>query len=142
MQKLTYEADAILLERFGSDSVIALATQDGGVPYVRYVNAYYEKSAFYVLTHGLSGKMQQIARNPSIAIAGDWFTAHGVGENLGWFLSAENRRIADKMRSVFAEWIDNGHNNFEDENTCILCIRLTGGTLFSNGRRFDIDFTA
>jgi hypothetical protein len=28
-------------ERFGKDSVIALATEENGIPYVRYVNAYY-----------------------------------------------------------------------------------------------------
>ena len=32
-------------------------------------------------------------------------------------------------------------NNFDDENTIILCIQLTDGILFSNGTRFDIDFT-
>lgn len=46
-----------------------------------------------------------------------------------------------KLRNAFATWIDNGHNNFEDENTCILCIQLTDGILFSHGTRYDIDFT-
>lgn len=142
MEKLTQEAEAILLERFGGDSVIALATQDDGVPCVRYVDAYYEDGAFYVLTHALSGKMKQIAQSPTVAIAGDWFTAHGTGENLGWFSKPENQRIAARMKAVFSVWIDNGHNNFEDENTCILRIRLTHGVLFSHGRRFDVDFTA
>ncbi|MGN0738658.1 MAG: hypothetical protein ACI4LX_00630 [Treponema sp.] len=45
------------------------------------------------------------------------------------------------MKKVFSEWIDNGHNNFDDENTCILCIELTDGILFSNGNRYEIDFT-
>lgn len=45
------------------------------------------------------------------------------------------------MKTVFAQWIDNGHNNFEDENTCILRIDLTDGVLFSNGTRYDFDFT-
>jgi len=141
MQKLTQEAEAILLERFGGDSIVSLATQAEGIPYVRYVDAFYEDGAFYVLTHGLSGKMRQIAKTPVVAVAGEWFTGHGVGENLGWFCKTENRRIAEKMKSVFAAWIDNGHNDLDDENTCILRIRLTGGVLFSNGRRFDIDFT-
>lgn len=26
------------------------------------------------------------------------------------------------MKNVFSEWIDNGHNNFANENTIILCI--------------------
>ena len=52
-----------------------------------------------------------------------------------------NKDIAEKLRATFSAWIDNGHNNFEDENTCILCIQLTDGVLFSQGTRYEIDFT-
>lgn len=45
------------------------------------------------------------------------------------------------MKILFVDWIENGHNNFEDENTCILRIELTDCVLFSDGIRFDIDFT-
>lgn len=141
MQKLTREIETIMAERFGKDSLIALATVEDGIPYVRTVDAYYDNGAFYVLTYALSNKMTQIEQNPTVAISGDWFTAHGRGSNLGWFGSRENEQTADKMRAVFAEWIDNGHNNFEDENTCILRVELTDGVLFSNGSRYDIDFT-
>ena len=60
MKKISKEAEAILLERFGKDSIIALATTINIIPYVRSVDAFYEDRAFYVLTHGLSGKMKQI----------------------------------------------------------------------------------
>ena len=141
MEKRTEEIDAILLERFGKDSIIALATSIDNIPYVRSVDAYYEDGAFYVLTHGLSGKMKQISQNPNVAISGDWFTAQGNGVDLGYFGKAENARIAGKMKDVFSAWIDNGHNDFDDINTCILCIELTRGILFSNGTRYEIDFT-
>ena len=141
MEKLTKETDAILLERFGKDSIIALATSVDHTPYVRSVDALYEDGAFYILTYGLSGKMKQIAQNPTVAISGEWFTAQGTGVNLGFFGKDDNVRIASKMRDVFSAWIDNGHNNFEDPNTCILCIKLTSGILFSNGTRYEIDFT-
>ena len=141
MEKLTEQTNAILLERFGKDSIIALATAVGNVPYVRSVDAFYDRGAFYVLTHGLSGKMKQIEQNPTVAVSGEWFTAQGIGVNLGYFGKADNAAIAGKMREVFAAWIDNGHNNFEDPNTCILRIQLTSGVLFSNGRCFEIDFT-
>ena len=141
MEKRSKLTDSILLERFGKDSIIALATTVDHTPYVRSVDAFYEDGAFYVLTHGLSGKMKQIAQNPTVAISGEWFTAQGKGINLGFFGKADNVRIASKMRDVFSAWIDNGHNNFEDPNTCILCIRLTSGILFSNGTRYEIDFT-
>ena len=130
----------IMNERFGQDVLIALATVDGSVPSVRTVNSYYESGAFYIITYATSNKMKQIEKNPNVAIAGDWFTAHGKGINLGWFCKKENQRIAEKLRKVFASWIDNGHNNFDDENTCILCVRLTDGVLFSNGTRYAIDF--
>ena len=139
--KLTKEAKAILVERFSRDSIIALATTTDGIPYVRYVNAFYWNSAFYVLTYGLSNKIKQIEANPEIAIAGDWFTANGKGVNLGYFGKEENKEIANLMRTMFSEWIDNGHNNFEDENTCILQIELTNGLLLSHGTRYEIDFT-
>ena len=141
MEKRTEEIDAILLERFGKDSIIALATSIDNIPYVRSVDAFYEDGAFYVLTHGLSGKMKQISQNPNVAISGDWFTAQGNGVDLGYFGKAENARIAGKMKDVFSAWIDNGHNDFDDINTCILCIELTRGILFSNGTRYEIDFT-
>ena len=141
MEKRTEEIDAILLERFGKDSIIALATSIDNIPYVRSVDAFYENGAFYVLTHGLSGKMKQISQNPTVAISGNWFTAQGKGVDLGYFGKAENARIAGKMKDVFSAWIDNGHNDFDDINTCILCIELTSGILFSNGTRYEIDFT-
>ena len=41
MKKLSGEAEKIMTERFGKDVVIALATVENDMPYVRYVNAYY-----------------------------------------------------------------------------------------------------
>ena len=74
--KISQEAEKIMLERFGKDTVIALATIENEIPHVRYVNAYYENGAFYVITYALSNKMKQIGKNPTVGIAGDWFTAH------------------------------------------------------------------
>lgn len=134
------EAQAILNERFGHDTLIGLATIDNGRPSVRTVNAYYEDGCFYVITYATSNKMKELEKDPNAAICGDWFTAHGTGVNLGWFLKEENKEIADKLRRAFASWIDNGHNNFDDPNTCILCIRLTDGVLLSHGTRYDLCF--
>ena len=140
MEKLSQRTEAILLERFGKDSLISLATSIENVPYVRTVDTFYNNDAFYVLTHALSGKMKQIEKNPIVAVSGEWFTAHGRGINLGWFGSDKNKSIAEKMRIVFADWIDNGHSNLEDKNTVILRIELTEGVLFSDGTRYEIDF--
>ena len=122
MRKLCSEAEKIMIERFGKDTVIALATVEQEVPYVRKVNAYYEDGSFYIITYALSNKIKQIEKNPNVAIAGEWFTAHGKGKNLGYFGKEENRTIAEKLKSVCAQWIDNGDNDFDDENTIILCV--------------------
>ena len=140
MEKLSEKVEKIMIDRFGKDNIIALATTEDNIPYVRYVNAYYENRAFYVITYGLSKKMKQIEKNPVVAISGEWFTAHGEGIILGCFNKEENAEIAKKLRKAFAEWIDNGHNDFNDVNTCILCIKLKDGCLFSHGTRYDIDF--
>ena len=137
MRKLCSEAEKIMIERFGKDTVIALATVEHEVPYVRKVNAYYEDGSFYIITYALSNKIKQIEKNPNVAIAGEWFTAHGKGKNLGYFGKEENRIIAEKLKIVFAQWIDNGHNDFDDENTIILCVELTDGLLLSHGTRYE-----
>lgn len=137
MRKLGSEAEKIMIDRFGKDTVIALATVEHEVPYVRNVNAYYEDGSFYIITYALTNKIKQIEKNPNVAIAGEWFTAHGRGKNLGYFGKEENRIIAEKLKTVFTEWIDNGHNNFDDENTIILCVELTDGLLLSHGTRYE-----
>lgn len=131
----------LLTERFGKDSLIALATVENGIPHVRTVDAVYINGAFYVVTYSLSGKMRQIAKDPTVAISGEWFTAHGIGESLGHVLLPENREIMDILRGAFSAWYDNGHTNEADPNTCLLKIRLTDGVLFSDGTRYEIDFT-
>lgn len=141
MEELSREIEKIMSDRFGKDSVISLATAVENKPYVRSVDAFYYDKSFYVLTYNLSNKMKQININPYVAISGEWFTAHGKAINLGYFGKAENKEIAEKMREVFSDWIDNGHNNFDDVNTIIVKIVLTKGVLFSQGKRYDIDFT-
>lgn len=137
MIKRNQEMEQIMTERFGKDTILSLATVENGVPYVRNVDAYYEDGAFYIITHALSNKMRRIAENPTVAVAGEWFTAHGKAVNLGYFGKAENRAAADKLKKAFAAWIDNGHNNCEDENTIILCVELTDGLLLSQGTRYE-----
>lgn len=140
-EKFPQKAQEIMQERFQRDSLIALATMDEGKPSVRTVNSYYEDGAFYVITYALSNKMKQIQKEPAVAICGDWFTAHGIGENLGHVLEEKNAQIMTKLRTAFAEWYHNGHTNEADPDTCILCIHLTDGVLMSHGTRYNINFT-
>lgn len=137
MRKLSAEAEKIMNERFGKDTVIAFATVEREVPYVRNVNAFYENGAFYIITYALSNKVKQIEKNSNVAIASDWFSAHGQAYNLGYFGKEENRIIAEKLKSAFREWIDNGHNDFADEHTIILRVELMDGLLLSHGKRYE-----
>ena len=131
---------AIMTQRFGKDSLVALATLDGDRPSVRIIDAYYENGAFYTITYGLSRKMKQIKKNPLVGICGEWFTGHGIAENLGYVLDDGNADILQKLRTAFSAWYGNGHICEKDENTCILKIRLTDGVLFADGIRYEITF--
>ena len=137
MKNWNEEAEKAMKERFGKDAVIVLATMENGMPSVRYVNAYYEDGAFYIITNARSGKMRQIKKEPRVALAGEWFTAHGMGIDLDYFGKEENRGVAEKLKQVFSQWIDNGHNDLGDENTIILCVKLTDGILLSHGTRYE-----
>ena len=98
MKKRDAIAEGIMQARFGKDSLIALATVEEGLPAVRTVDALYVDGAFYVITHAMSTKMRQIGRNPNVAICGDWFTARGFGENLGFVGKPENAAILATLR--------------------------------------------
>ncbi len=80
--------------------------------------------------------MQYIKKNDAVAIAGEWFAAHGKAVNKGYFGLPQDKEIADKMRVIFSAWIDNGHNNFDDLNTIILAVELTDGVPYSNGTQY------
>jgi len=137
------EAMNIMNERFGKDSLIAIATTDGKRIYNRIVDAYFENGAFFVSTNALSSKMKQIESNPEVAVCAiDWFSGHGVGRNLGWVLEPQNAGIRLKLREAFAQWYDHA-NNEQDKNCCILEIRLTDGMLIKDHHavRYQIDFT-
>jgi len=132
----------ILEEKFGNykDNVLGLATIDTELnadgkprPVVRDVDAYYENGVFYAVTYANSAKMQQIAQNNevSIAVNFEWFTAGGVGENLGWVMKPENADIRAKLRKAFEKWYDMA-NNENDENCCFLAIRLKSGIIILN----------
>ena len=135
-------AMGIMAERFGKDSLIAIATTDGERLYNRMVDAYYEDGAFYVSTNALSNKVMQAEANPEVAVcAVDWFSGHGNGRNLGWVLEAKNAVIRSKLREAFV-WYD-AVNNEQDKSCCILEIRLTDGILIKDHHaiRYQINFT-
>ena len=135
------KALAIMDERFGRDRMISLATSVDGLPSVRDVNGYYRDGSFYIITHALSGKMRQIAVNPRVAVSGEWFSGHGLAEDLGHVLKEENRELISTLRQVFSSWYHNSHVDEADPNTCLLRVKLTDAVLWKDGTRYAIDFT-
>ncbi|MBR7137812.1 MAG: pyridoxamine 5'-phosphate oxidase family protein [Clostridia bacterium] len=128
---------AILAKRFGTDSLMALATVDEtGNPWVRTIDAIFVGDSFYTITHGSSHKMEHLRRDPRAAISGDWFSGHALCASLGHVAAEENREIADRLRAAFAAWYDNGHTDESDPQTIILRIRLTDGILYDHGTRY------
>ena len=130
----------VMDERFGHDTLISLATINANLPCVRIINSYYEDGAFYTITHAKSNKIKQIENNNDVAICGEWFTANGLGYNLGHICDMKNATMASKLQTVFEKWYDNGHTDENDPNTIILRIKLTNAVLFSHGIRYDINF--
>ncbi len=128
----------ILKERFSADSLMALATVDEkGIPWVRTINAIFYEDSFYTITYALSNKIKHIEKCPTVAISGEWFSGHGAAENEGYIRLEKNGEIAERLRQAFASWYDNGHTNEDDPNTVILRIRLTDGTLYSDGKKYE-----
>ena len=130
--------ETMMRERFLKHPVIALATNDGKKQYVRNVCAHYEEGAFYIITYTMSNKMQQIAQCPEVAVCGEWFTGHGIAENLGYIRSIENTVLAARIHDAFSSWYRSGYFNEDDPKTCILKIKLTDGVLLNDGARYEL----
>ncbi len=132
------EIEKILKERFETDSLVSIATIDSdNKPWVRNVNAIYIDGSFYTITNSITNKMKHINQNPVVAICGEWFSGHGIGESLGYIRLEENKDLADRLRKAFSTWYDNGHTNENDTNTIILKIKVIDGIIYSNGEKLE-----
>lgn len=134
------EINEILKERFEKDSLISIATIDNtGMPWVRTVDAIYIDDAFYTITNATTNKMKHINQNPVVAICGEWFSGHGIGESLGYIRLDENKDLADRLRKAFSSWYNNGHTNENDVNTIILKITVTDSIIYKDGKRLEFN---
>ncbi len=137
------EAIKIMDERFGKDSLVAIATTDGDKMYNRIIDVYYTNGSFYTTTGSNSRKIKQVELHPEVAVAAtDWFTGQGIGKNLGWILNPENAEIRLKLKEAFSAWYDIVINE-EDKNSCILEIKMTEGILTKDhgALRYKMDFS-
>lgn len=137
------EATKIMNERFGKDSIIAMATTDSEGIHNRMIDAFYFEGSFYSITNAKSNKMAQIEHNPNVAVcAVDWFTGKGTAENIGWVLDPKNAEIRTMLREAFKGWYD-VVNNENNPDSCYLRIKLESGLLIKDHGewRYLIDFT-
>jgi len=91
--------------------------------------------------------MKQIAANPEIAICGERFAGHVIGENLGCILSESNVKTMRKLREVFVARHTNGHVDESDLNTYLLRIKPTDGRITGHStkyvdRYYDVNFAS
>ena len=84
-EKLTPKTQQIMEERFGCDTLLALATVEDGRPYVRTVDRFYEDGTFYIITYALSKKCSRSRgiRKLRCAASGLW----GMGMRRIWDIS-------------------------------------------------------
>ncbi len=135
------KANEVMKERFGKDSLMALATVDEqGRPWVRTVDALFFEGSFYTITYALSNKILHIEKNPVVGVSGEWFSGHAIAENMGYIRLEHNDGMADRLRDAFAAWYLNGHVNEEDQNTIILRMKLTDGILYADGTRYELNY--
>ena len=143
----------ILEERCGNEKevVIALATislspnaNGNPRPAVRMVCAYYEDGVFYVSTDAKKNKTLQIEKNNEVSVCSfDWYSFHGIAENIGWVKDEKNAKIRAKFKKVF-DWFEEVGDE-DNPDSIVLRITLTEGTIIDNERKYgeqqyEIDF--
>jgi hypothetical protein len=140
MDNFFNEAVSAMTELYGKDVPMSLATVKGDKPNARVVDVYFKDDAFYITSYALSNKMQEISKNPYVALNHNLFVAHGVGENIGHPLDEANKDLRDELRSVFFIFYDR-HVNEQDKHTCILKVSLTDALLFAHDYKYIVDFS-
>ena len=147
------DAIKIIEERCGNDKevIIGLATislvpnaQGNSRPAVRMVCAYYDEGVFYVSTSAKKNKTLQIENNNEVSVCGlDWFSFHGIAENMGWVKNGKNAKIRAKFKKIFG-WFDEVGDE-DNPDSIILRITLSEGTIIDNAekygeQKYEIDF--
>ncbi|RII33480.1 pyridoxamine 5'-phosphate oxidase family protein [Clostridium chromiireducens] len=136
----TYEKSLNVLEElFAKDYQFALATSNDNTPSVRFVDTFYDKSAFYIVSYAKSQKVKEIENNPKITMCNKLYRFTGIAHNIGHPLLEENLRIREKLTKAFEPWYF-AHNNESDENMCYIKIELKQGFFYKDGTGYKIDF--
>lgn len=136
----TYEKSlTVLTELFAHDCQFSLATSQDNVPSLRVVDTYYQDGAFWIVTYGMSRKVQEIVGNPHVALCSGLYSFAGLAYHAGHPLKEENKAIRETLIREFAPWYF-AHNNEQDENMCYVRVDLTAGFFYKDGTGYRVDF--
>lgn len=136
----TYEKSlTVLTELFARDCTFSLATAKDNVPSLRVVDTYYQDGAFWIVTYGMSHKVQDILSNPHVALCNGFYSFTGLAHHAGHPLKEQNKAIRETLIREFAPWYF-AHNNEQDENMCYVRVDLTAGFFCKDGTGYKVDF--
>lgn len=125
---------------FAKDSQFALATAVENIPSVRYVDTFYDEGCFYIVTSAVSRKVHEISENPRVSPCSRRMHAFsGTAKNIGHPLRTENREIREKLIHAFGPWYFK-HNDENNENLCLVRIKLEFGFFQNDGTGYKVDF--
>ncbi len=130
-----------MIELFSKDYQFALATCYNNIPSVRFVDAYFDGEAFYIVTYGLSQKVRDVAGNSNVALCGrKAYNFSGIADNIGHPLLPQNAQIRETLIKVFEPWYFEA-NNEDDSNMCYVKIKPTSGFFHKDGAGYKVNFT-
>lgn len=126
-------------ELFARDYQFALATTNGNIPSVRFVDTYYDKGCFFIVTYAKSNKVKEIEINKNVSLCNKLYSFRGIAFNIGHPLNPQNSEIREKLIEAFEPWYFK-HNNENDENMCYVKVELTQGFVYKDGKGYKVDF--
>ena len=114
--------------------LIFMATSIDNTPYIRAMTPYYHDGSFYFISSLLSEKIKHIESNNIVALCGEWFNAQGIAyiTKLDDLSPALKQSIITSTQS----WIILGNVDLDDNNTCIIQVKLTEGYIVENKEKY------
>lgn len=135
-----YEIAMKIMEKlFSRDYQFAMATTTCNAPSLRFIDVFYDKAAFYIVTYSDTRKVKEITINPNVVLCSRrGYSFKGKAFNIGHPLLLENSDIRNKLIKAFESWYFK-HNN-ENEDICVLKIELENGYIHKDGMGYNINF--
>lgn len=133
------ESMIVMNELFGKDYQFALATTINDMPSIRFVDAFFDKGSFYIVTYDNTQKIKEINTNKNVSLCNEMYNFSGIAKNIGHPLDKKNHEIRKKLVKVFEPWYFI-HNDESDEKMCYIEIKVTHGFCYKDGIGYKMDF--